>query len=80
MCSVIWCLSCLLYVMLVLLHSHVFMHLHLASHLGMLDAPSEGQDVRAKPEDGVWWIHPEDGRALECMPGAKTSSRRCKLT
>jgi hypothetical protein len=31
----------------------IFMHLHLASHLGMLDAPREGQDVGAKPEDGV---------------------------
>ena len=31
----------------------IFMHLHLASHLGTLDAPREGQDVGAKPEDGV---------------------------
>jgi hypothetical protein len=22
----------------------------------------------AKPENGAWWIHPEDGRRLECMP------------
>ena len=26
----------------------------LASHLGTLDAPREGCDVGAKPEDGVW--------------------------
>ena len=31
----------------------IFMHLHLASHLGTLDAPREGRDVGAKPEDGV---------------------------
>ena len=38
------------------------MHLHLASHLGMLDEPREGCDVGAEPEDGVWWTYPEDGR------------------
>ena len=38
------------------------MHLHLVSHLGTLDEPREGRDVRAKPEDGVWWTYPEDGR------------------
>jgi hypothetical protein len=42
MWSVIWCLSCLLYVMHCPLYFHVFMHLHLASHLGTLDAPREG--------------------------------------
>ena len=31
----------------------IFMHLHLASRLGTLDAPREGRDVGAKPEDGV---------------------------
>ena len=29
------------------------MHLHLASHLGMLDEPREGSDDGIKPEDGV---------------------------
>jgi hypothetical protein len=61
MFSVTLCLSCLLYVMHCRLHFHVFIHLHLASHLGTLDAPREGCDARAKPEDGVWWIYPEDG-------------------
>jgi hypothetical protein len=28
-----------------LLHFHVFIHLHLISHLGTLDAPREGYDV-----------------------------------
>ena len=37
------------------------MHLHLASHLGMLDEPCEGRDVGAEPEDTVWWTYPEDG-------------------
>jgi hypothetical protein len=44
------------------------MHLYFASHLGTLDAPCEGHDVGAEPEDGVWCIYPEDGRTLECMP------------
>jgi hypothetical protein len=41
------------------------MHLHLASHLGMLDEPREGRDVGAKPEDGVCWIYPKDGRTKQ---------------
>ena len=31
------------------------MHLHLASHLGMLDEPCEGHDIGTEPEDSVWW-------------------------
>ena len=40
----------------------IFIHLHIASHLGALDEPREGCDVGAKPKDGVWWTYPEDGR------------------
>ena len=36
--------------------------MHLASHLGTLDAPHEGRDVGAKPENDVWWTYPEDER------------------
>jgi hypothetical protein len=39
----------------------IFIHMHLASHLGTLDAPREGQDVGAKPEDSVRWTYLEDG-------------------
>ena len=42
---------------------HAFIHLHCASHLGTLDEPCEGHDVRAELEDGVWWTYPEDERA-----------------
>ena len=45
------------------------MNLHIASHLGTLDEPREGRDVGAKPEDGVWWIYPKDGRT----PGLQTN-------
>jgi hypothetical protein len=31
----------------------IFIRMYLASHLGSLDAPREGRDVGAKPEDGV---------------------------
>ena len=34
----------ILCVMLCLLHFNVFIHLHLASHLGTLDEPREGRD------------------------------------
>ena len=45
-----------------MLPSFAFIHLHCASHLGTLDEQREGCDVGAKPEDGVWWIYPEDAR------------------
>jgi hypothetical protein len=32
------------------LHFHVFIHLHLTSHLGTLDAPREGHDVELNPK------------------------------
>ena len=53
--------------------------MHLASHLGTLDAPREGYDVGAKPEELVWWIYPEDGRTKQVL-GPETSPGRCKLT
>nr|TKW02448.1 hypothetical protein SEVIR_8G245601v2 [Setaria viridis] len=28
----------------------------------MLDKPHKGRDDGTKPEDGVWWNYPEDGR------------------
>jgi hypothetical protein len=44
------------------------LHIHaLASHLGTLDAPREGRDVGAKPEDGVWWTYLEDGRTEQVL-------------
>jgi hypothetical protein len=43
------------------------MHLHLASHLGMLDEPREGCDARAEPEDSVWWTYSEDGRTKQVL-------------
>ena len=55
------------------------MHLHLASHLGTLDAPREGRDVGAELEDLVWWIYPEDGRTKQVL-GPEMSPGRCKLT
>jgi hypothetical protein len=43
-----------------LLHSHVFTHLHLASHLGTLDAPREGRDVEL-PQRWYWRTYLGDG-------------------
>ena len=43
------------------------MHLHLASHLGILDEPHEVCDVRAEPEDGVWWTYLKDGRTKQVL-------------
>jgi hypothetical protein len=45
----------------------IFMHLHFASHLGILDEPHEGRDVGAEPEDGVWWTYSEDGRTNQVL-------------
>jgi hypothetical protein len=27
----------------------------------------EGRDVRAEPEDGVWWIYPKDERTEQVL-------------
>ena len=43
------------------------MHLHLAFHLGTLDEPCGGRDVRAELEDGVWWTYLEDGRTGQVL-------------
>ena len=55
------------YVMHLVLPFFIFMHLHLASHLGALDEPREGRDVGAEPEDGVWWTYPEGGRTGQVL-------------
>ena len=60
-CMILGCLECY-YVMHLILPFFIFLHLHLASHLGTLDEPREGHDAGAKPEDGVWWTYPKDGR------------------
>jgi hypothetical protein len=52
-CITMYCLECFS-VMHIVLPFIIFIHMHLASHLGTLDAPHEGRDVGAKPEDGVW--------------------------
>ena len=62
-----------------LLHFHVFIHLHIASHLGTLDEPRGERDVGAEPNDGVWRIYPEDGRTKRVL-GPETSPGWCKLT
>ena len=65
--NVTLCLSYLLHAMHFLLHLFVFIHLHLAPHLGTLDASWKGCDVGVKPEDGVWWTYPEDGRTEQVL-------------
>ena len=67
------------YVMYLVLPFITFIHIHLASHLGVLDEPREGRDVGAEPEDGVWRIYPEDGRTKRVL-GPEMSLGRCKLT
>jgi hypothetical protein len=63
------------YVMHLVLPFIIFIHIHLASHLGTLDTPCVGRDVGAKPEDGVWWTYPEDGRVKQ-VPGWKMLAKR----
>ena len=45
----------------------------------MLDAPREGPDVGAEPEDGVWWTYPKDGRTKQVL-GTEISLGWCELT
>jgi hypothetical protein len=63
------------YVMHLVLPFIIFIYMHLASHLGMLDAPCEGRDIGAKPEDGVWWTYPEDGGTKQ-VPGWEMLAKR----
>ena len=65
-CMILGCLECH-YVMHLILPFFIFMHLHLASHLGTLDEPHEGCDVGAEPEDGVWWTYPKGGRTRQVL-------------
>jgi hypothetical protein len=74
MWSVIWCLSCLLYVVHCSLHFHVFIHLHLVSHLGTLDAPREGRDVELTRR-WCWWIHPKDKRIRQVLDWGMLAKR-----
>jgi hypothetical protein len=53
----------------------ILIHLHLVSHLGTQDAPCEGRDVGAKPEDGVWWTYPKD-RMTKQVPGWEMLAKR----
>ena len=46
------------------MHSYICI---VAPHLGTLDAPHEGRDIGAEPEDGVWWIYPEDGMTKQVL-------------
>ena len=54
------------YVMHLLLPFFIFMHLHLASHLGTLDEPCEACDDGVEPEDGVGGPIPKMEGPLEC--------------
>ena len=55
------------YVMHLVLPFFIFMHLHLASHLGALGEPREGRDVGDEPKDGVLWTYPKDGRTGQVL-------------
>ena len=53
-----------------------FMHLHLASHLCILDAPREGHDVGVKLEDGVGGPISKMEGPLEYMPEQEMLTKR----
>ena len=57
----------------------IFMHLHIASHLGTLDEPHAGWDVGAEPEEGAWWAYPEGGRTGQVL-GREMLTCECRLT
>ena len=60
------------------MHSYIYI---VAFHLGTIDEPREGCDVGAKPEDGEWWTHPEDGRMdPDVHDQGRRSPGSCSLT
>jgi hypothetical protein len=58
------------------MHSYIYI---VAPHLGMLDAPREGRDVGAKPEDGVWRSIQKMGGLSKCQD-VRYSPSKCHLT
>ena len=52
------------------------MHLHLASHLGTLDAKRKGRDDGSKPEDGVGGPISKMEGPLEYMPEQEMLAKR----
>jgi hypothetical protein len=46
------------------MHSHICI---VAPHIGTLAKTCEGCGVGAKPKDGVWWIHPANGRTGQVL-------------
>ena len=52
------------------------MHLHLASHLGMLDEPREGRDYWIELEDDVGGPIPKMEEPLEYMPEQEMLTKR----
>jgi hypothetical protein len=68
------------YAMQLVLPFIIFIHMHLASHLGSLDAPRKGCDVGAKPEDGVWWTYPEDERIKQVSGWEMLAKRVSSVT
>ena len=44
------------------MHSYICI---VAPHLGTKGEPREGRDIRAEPEDDVWWTYPEDRKNQE---------------
>ena len=66
MINVTLCLSYLLHAMHCLLHFHVFIHMHHASHLGTLDEPREGCDVEPNSKIGFGGSIPEMEGLSKC--------------
>jgi hypothetical protein len=54
------------------MHSYICI---VAPYIGTLAETCEGCGVGAKLEDGVWWIHPEDGRTGQVL-GWKMLAKR----
>jgi hypothetical protein len=53
--------------LLCLLHFYVFIHMHCCTSFRYASWNTWRTWCRAKPEDGVWWIHPEDGRIRKVL-------------
>ena len=59
------------------------MHLYIciiAPHLGTIDEPREGRDIRTEHEDDVWWTYPEETKNQEYMLGPEYSPSECHQT
>jgi hypothetical protein len=72
----LWC-ACWLFCYCTSMLSYICI---VAPHIGTLAEMCKGCGIGAKPEDGVWWIHPKDRRIGQVLDWRECSPSEFLLT